>query len=116
MCFAAYNKGRAALLAATLAAAEGFGVRDVMYQQWERRDGPARTEAEAFVTGMAPRAWRFAAEMREIASTFESAGLPGEFHEGAARLYEMLREFKDAEDLTFSEVLAALAAKRPALS
>jgi len=110
MCFAAYNKGRAALLAATLAAAESFGVRNIVYEQWERRDGPQRAEAEQFVTAMAPRAWRFVAEMHEISETFETAGLPGEFHEGAAKLYEMLREFKDASGLTFDQVLRALIA------
>ena len=113
MCFAAYNKGRAALLASTLAAAEHFGVREIIHQQWEHRDGPQRAEAEGFVTSVAPRAWRFVAEMREISSTFATAGLPGEFHEGAARLYEMLREFKDAEDLNFDDVLAALTESRP---
>ena len=111
MCYAAYNKGRAALMAATLATAESFGVRDIVYQQWELRDGPSRADAERFVAGVAPRAWRFVAEMREISETFASAGLPGEFHEGAAKLYEKLRGFKDSDAVVFDQVIRALLEK-----
>jgi 3-hydroxyisobutyrate dehydrogenase-like beta-hydroxyacid dehydrogenase len=108
MCFAAYNKGRAALLASTLAAAEQFGVRAIVHDQMGRRGDPTQAEAERFVTAVAPRAWRWVAEMREISETFESVGLPGEFHEGAAQLYEMLRGFKDQDQVTFDEVLRAM--------
>ena len=108
MCFAAYNKGRAALLASTLAAAEQFGVRAIVHHQMGRRGDPTQAEAERFITSVAPRAWRWVAEMREISETFESAGLPGEFHEGAAQLYEMLRGFKDHDQVTFDEVLRAM--------
>jgi 3-hydroxyisobutyrate dehydrogenase-like beta-hydroxyacid dehydrogenase len=108
MCFAAYNKGRAALLAATLATAAHFGVRPIIYEQLERRDGLTPAEAEDFVTRMAPRAWRFVAEMHEIADTFESAGVTGQFHEGAAAIYDRLREFKDARDVPIEAVLKAL--------
>ena len=108
MCFAAYNKGRGALLAATMAAAEHFGVRQIVYEQWAHRESFSIDEAERFVTGFAPRAWRFVAEMREIAATFEDAGLPGEFHQGAAEVYEKLRGFKDADPPSIDEVLSAL--------
>jgi hypothetical protein len=54
-------------------------------------------------------AWRFAGEMDEIASTFESAGLPGGFHAAAGEVYQRLSHFKEAEEVPELEaVLAAL--------
>ncbi len=47
--------------------------------------------------------------MHEIAATFESAGMPPEFHQAAAEIYERLREFKDAKP-SIEEVLKALGA------
>ena len=38
---------------------------------------------------------RFAGEMREIAATFEGAGMPGGFHNAAADVFESLAVFKD---------------------
>jgi hypothetical protein len=55
------------------------------------------------------KAWRFAPEMDEIAATFRAAGLPGEFHSGAAELFRRLAAFKDrATPPEIDEVLAAL--------
>jgi len=36
--------------------------------------------------------------MREIAATFEAAGLPGGFHNAAADICERLASFKDCTD------------------
>jgi hypothetical protein len=36
--------------------------------------------------------------MREIASTFREAGLPGEFHLAAAEVYQRMAKFKDSEN------------------
>jgi 3-hydroxyisobutyrate dehydrogenase-like beta-hydroxyacid dehydrogenase len=117
MCFAAYNKGRAALLTSVVAAAHEFGVFPLMQEQWTRRDGPFAGQAETFITSMAGRAWRFEAEMREIASTFESIGLPGEFHEGAARLFAVLRDLKDDAQPPLEKVMSlALRKTTPAKS
>jgi len=43
----------------------------------------------------APKAWRFAGEMDEIAATFAAAGLPDGFHRAAGELYLRLERFKD---------------------
>ena len=47
--------------------------------------------------GSAPKAWRFAGEMREIASTFGSADLPRGFHQAAAEVYDRLERFRLAQ-------------------
>jgi 3-hydroxyisobutyrate dehydrogenase-like beta-hydroxyacid dehydrogenase len=86
MCFAAYSKGSIALAYSVLAAAEQLDVLDDLKRQWNR-SGPSLPELEGEISRAAPKAWRFVAEMREIAVTFESAGLPPEFHQAAAEIF-----------------------------
>jgi 3-hydroxyisobutyrate dehydrogenase-like beta-hydroxyacid dehydrogenase len=95
MCFAAHTKGLAALRAAVLGAAEELGVLDDLRRQWERT-GSTFDAAVGSLQHTAPKAWRFVAEMKEIAATFESAGMPGEFHLAAAEIFARLASFKGA--------------------
>ena len=91
VCYAAWNKGATALLA-----------------EWKISlpDIPKRSEA---VSGNARKAWRWIAEMEEIAASFEAAGLPSGFHLAAADVYRRLEHFKDAaEPPALAEVMAAL--------
>lgn len=108
MCFAAYSKGASALLCAALAAAEQLGVRELLEKQWTLAGGAAANPVPKMVTQIAPKAWRFAPEMREIAATFESARLPGGFHAAAAEIYSRLAEFRDAPAPNVDEVVRAL--------
>jgi len=109
MCFAAYTKGTTALLCAILAAAEDLGVRGDLEQHWQRDDGQFAAEATRRVRQVTAKAWRFAGEMEEIASTFRSAGMPGEFHAAAANIYRRLADFKAARSTPeLEDVLAAL--------
>jgi 3-hydroxyisobutyrate dehydrogenase-like beta-hydroxyacid dehydrogenase len=111
MCFAAYTKGTTALLAAILATAERFGVREALHQQWARDDEEFANRAPQRVRRATAKAWRFAGEMEEVAETFRGAGLPGDFHAGAADVFQRLAHFKDSPSLpALSEVLAALTA------
>jgi hypothetical protein len=54
--------------------------------------------------------WRYVGEMKEIAGAFESAGLPGGFHEAAAEVCQRLACFKDQTEppLTVTQVLEQL--------
>jgi 3-hydroxyisobutyrate dehydrogenase-like beta-hydroxyacid dehydrogenase len=99
MAFAAYTKGSTALLASIHALARAEGVDEALLAEWERRmpDLPARLASS--VPASAVKAWRFGAEMREIADTFEAADLPGGFHRAAAEVYDRLAGFKDAPEL-----------------
>lgn len=109
MCFAAYTKGTTALLCAILATAEQLGVRDALTQQWSLDDPHFAEQAGQRVRQVTTKAWRFAGEMEEIAATFRDAGLPGEFHRGAALIYRRLASFKTASGTpTLKEVLTAL--------
>jgi 3-hydroxyisobutyrate dehydrogenase-like beta-hydroxyacid dehydrogenase len=105
MVFAAYTKGTTALLTAILGVAEKEGVRNVLESQW----GQAFTEqTHQRVVSNSAKAWRFEGEMREIAATFENAGLPGGFHAAAAEVFDQLAQFKDEPAADIVELLKAL--------
>jgi 3-hydroxyisobutyrate dehydrogenase-like beta-hydroxyacid dehydrogenase len=109
MCYAAYTKGTTALLCAILAASEELKVRQELAAQWDRDWPELMSQAEGRARRVTAKAWRFAGEMDEIASTFEAAGLPDGFHASAAEIYRRLASFKDREELpALEEVLAAL--------
>lgn len=107
MCFAAHSKGTAALLAAVMATSEVLGVRAALERQWSR-SGPNVARAAASVKQAAPKAWRFVGEMREIADTFQSAGVPKGFAAAAEQVYERLAGFKGSQEAGLEEVLRAL--------
>ncbi len=85
MCYAAWSKGSTALITAILAAAQEMSVLEDLKTSWSR-GGPVYSKIEADVLRAAPKAWRYTGEMREIAATLESAGLPGGFHYAAEDL------------------------------
>jgi len=109
MCYAAYTKGTTALLSAILAAAEKLSVRDELYQQWAMDDADFVKRAEGRATRATAKAWRFEGEMREIASTFEEAGLPNGFHKAAADIYHRMAGFKNSNEIPpLEEVIMTL--------
>ena len=109
MCFSAYTKGTTALLSAILAAAESLGVREALFEQWNRDGTDFAGQTVQRVRQGTAKAWRFAGEMEEIAATFREAGLPAEFHAGAAEIYSRLASFKGTSAApSLEEVLAAL--------
>ena len=108
MCFAAHSKGSIALLTAVMAAANHLGVLEDLRRQWTRMSPGVASEGH--ILRAAPKAWRWAPEMREIAATLDSAGMPPEFHQAAAEIFEMLREFKNADGVSIEDVLSRLRA------
>ena len=109
MCYAAYSKGTTALVSAVLATAESLGVREELYQQWDKDDEGFSEQINRRVTRVTAKAWRFEGEMKEIASTFREAGLPDGFHEAAAEIYHRMAGFKDrTENPQLKEVLKTL--------
>ena len=107
MCFAAYSKGSIALACAVLGAADHLDVLDNLKRQWAR-NGPPLPEVESEISRAAPKAWRFAGEMHEIAETFLNAGMPPEFHRAAAEIFRRLESFKNSEAPCMEDVLATL--------
>ena len=90
MCYAALTKGTHALQTAVITLAESLGLAEEVSHEF-------RTSQEASykqMTSSAPRlpvvAWRYIDEMKQIAQTFEAAGVTPKFHEGAATVYSHL--------------------------
>lgn len=92
--FAAYNKGSIALFASLYAAAQHYGVLTELQGQLTHR-GLSIEKIETQILRAAPKAWRWVAEMHEISEALEAAGMPGEFHLAAAKVYGQLRGLKD---------------------
>ena len=107
MCYAGWNKGATALAATILAAASEMSVLEELKCAWAR-GGPVYDDLERQLLRAAPKAWRWAGEMCEIAATLESAGLPGGFHHAAEDLYERLRALKDSSEVRIKDVLSGL--------
>ncbi|KAA3648293.1 MAG: NAD(P)-dependent oxidoreductase [Chloroflexi bacterium] len=99
MCYAAYTKGTSALLSAILATAENLGVRGDLEKEWARDDEDFVEKTNHRVRRVTAKAWRFAGEMDEIASTFAEAGLPDGFHKSAGEVYRRSAHFKGTEEL-----------------
>jgi len=78
-----------------LDAAERLEVSGELKRQWAR-SGPSLAEMEREISRATPKAWRFVSEMQEIAATFESAGMPPEFHQAAAEIFRRLSSTTDA--------------------
>lgn len=108
-CYAAWNKGRTALVAGVLAAAEHLQVREALEQRWEMEEAGSVDSLHARLQFVARKAWRFGGEMDEIAATFRDCGLPAGHFEAAASLYRRESAFKDvARAPEVEAILAAL--------
>ena len=109
MAYAAYTKGRQALVSAILAYASSEGVLDDLMDQWHLSQKDLAESAVERTRSVTAKAWRFAGEMREISQSFENAALPGGFHAAAAEIYESMAKFKDRAELpAFDEILASV--------
>ena len=93
-CFAAFTKGKTALIAEVLAAAEHYGVAESLSTEWGVETTQSRINN---IQRIADRAWRWEGEMHEIADTLEVAGLPDGIHRAAAEIYARLAAFRNCE-------------------
>lgn len=107
MAYAAWTKGSSALLLAVHALAVANGVDEELAGEWSISQPDALRRSE-FLAMVAPKAWRFEGEMREIADSFRGSQLPSGFHSAAAELYGQLAEFKDVTSADLDELVAAL--------
>jgi len=112
MAYAAWTKGSDALMLAIRALATHEGVESALMQEWALSQPELATRSNQAATGSAPKAWRFAAEMREIANTFEASGLPCGFHQAAAEIFERLKDFKHATAPSVDQVTEQIIGQR----
>jgi 3-hydroxyisobutyrate dehydrogenase-like beta-hydroxyacid dehydrogenase len=108
MAYAAWTKVSAALLLDVRALARAEGVEAALLSEWALSQPGTTERSQATAVGVGPKAWRFAGEMHEIATTFEGAGLPSGFGTAAAELYARLTTLKDAGEVDLDRVLGEL--------
>jgi len=108
MCYAAYTKGSAALVLGVRALAQANGITEALLAEWAISQPGLARRSEMIAQGSAAKAWRFAGEKDEIAATFAAAELPGEFHQGAAKLYRRLEVLKNSHQPSLEQVLTCL--------
>jgi len=112
MCFAAWTKGSTALLADIRALAGALGVEQALLAQWDSSQPGLGARSESAACSNAFKAWRWIAEMEEIADTFAAQNLPDGFHRAAAQIYRRLAGFKDERAPELAQILAALRSPR----
>lgn len=113
MSYAGYSKGLSALLLATQALAEHHAVMPWLAAEWQQSQPGTSKLLDRAAQNSGPKAWRFAGEMREIAASYDQAGLPTGFHLAAAQLYERLAPLKDQSELSTAQVVAMLLESSP---
>lgn len=96
--YAAWTKCTDALVMAIRAFAAIEGVDKALLQEWAISQPDLERRSNQAAAVATPKAWRYVGEMREIAATFEAAGLPPGFHNAAAEICERLAAFKDRID------------------
>jgi 3-hydroxyisobutyrate dehydrogenase-like beta-hydroxyacid dehydrogenase len=87
MTYAAYTKGLSALLIALRETARANGVDEYLLEEWAISQPELAGISELAAANAGPKAWRWVAEMEEIAATFAAAGQPDGFHRAAADVY-----------------------------
>jgi hypothetical protein len=108
--YAAWTKCTDGLILAIRALAAHEGIDAALLQEWAISQPDLDRRSVRAAAFAAPKAWRYVGEMREIAATFDLAGLPAGFHNAAADLFERLAPFKDQIEPppTLADVAAAL--------
>lgn len=113
MAYAAYTKGHSALLLLSRSLARAYHIENHLLDEWALSQNHLDDLCHSECLTAAKKAWRFNNEMREIADTMGSAGLPDNFHLGAAELYDRLASFQHREGLpALEEVLDKLVAEK----
>ncbi len=98
MCYAALTKGTWTLHTALLMTAEVLGLSDVLEKEFAFSQETALAAMRRTLPRIPADSERWIGEMEEIAATFEYAGLPPGFHQGAAEIFRILSRTPFAEE------------------
>ncbi len=93
--YAAWTKGSSALILAVRAMARNAGVEKDLLYEWGLSQPNAEAMTSLSATLNSPKAWRFVSEMDEISKTFAANGVPNNFWDAAAEVYDRLKDFKN---------------------
>lgn len=92
MCTASVYKGRVAVLTQALRTARAYGVVEHVLGDLEETGAAVEARAGATVGRASAKAWRYVAEMEEIAAAQEGAGLTPELFRAMAAVYADLAD------------------------
>jgi 3-hydroxyisobutyrate dehydrogenase-like beta-hydroxyacid dehydrogenase len=106
LAYAGLTKGFTALGAAVVGAAARHHLADALRSELARSQPDMLSRLERFIPAMFPKAYRWVAEMEQIADFAGEEGKGASMYEGAARLYERIAADFEAEST--SEWLSAL--------
>jgi 3-hydroxyisobutyrate dehydrogenase-like beta-hydroxyacid dehydrogenase len=114
MCYAALTKGLSALITESMVAADANGVTAAL------RDELADSQRQFLagsdrLPGVVPKAYRWVAEMEEIAATFEEAGMTPRMLLGAADVYRQVEAARAEAESPLDRTDALVRALRQAL-
>ncbi|MEU7631809.1 DUF1932 domain-containing protein [Nocardia sp. NPDC049220] len=94
MATASYLRTSRLLAAIAHALADSHGITDALVREAEQF-GATMLVDRAYLPSVAARAWRWEAEMGEIAETLDECGLPTVLADGSAELFHLLAQEKD---------------------
>ena len=92
MCYAALTKGTSALSLALLTAAEAMGLSEELKDEFLNSQSDAYRKMNTSLPSLPVKAGRWVGEMKEIANSFEQVGVTGNFHRGAAEIFDLLNK------------------------
>lgn len=92
MVYAAMTKGSWTLWTSVLLTAERMGLSDALIDEFADSQEKTLANMRGKVPFLPADAGRWVGEMQEIAKTFRQAGVTGDFHDGAAWIFELLDE------------------------
>ena len=90
MSYATMTKGLTALAVQSWVTARDAGVIEALEAEMASSQPHLMKHVAAFVPSVPPKAYRWVAEMEEIARTAADSGLPADTFEGIARLYQVI--------------------------
>ncbi|HTT76599.1 MAG TPA: DUF1932 domain-containing protein [Candidatus Binataceae bacterium] len=90
LAYAGLTKGFTALAAAIITAASRDGLAEALRAELERTQPQFLTRIDRFVLAMYPKAYRWVAEMEQIAAFIGDPAAGSTIYEGAARLFEAI--------------------------
>ncbi|MFI2347151.1 DUF1932 domain-containing protein [Streptomyces sp. NPDC019443] len=106
LAYSSYQKTSRALAAVAYALANNHGLEDELLDIAKGRTTSYLAET-AYIPKVAARAWRWAPEMREVASALREASLPTELAEASASVMERWANCRD-QSIELGEALAQL--------
>lgn len=111
VCYAAWSKGETALLGIIRSLAKFEGIDEALLKEWNDSQ-PGVAQRSEQIAARAPKAWRWAGEMEEIAASFDDANLPSGFLANA-EVYRRLARFKDCTERPSSDEVSRLIRETP---